>query len=154
MKKQTWKAAVSAAAICAAAALPTWAAYVVWYGNGPAPFYWDDTENLRYNSGTASKPSWKVFNFQTGCNWNINEGVMKNLNSSKFSDNWDRKSITFRTFEDIGSLLSVTSVGTSEAPLAFISTDGSESYGINAPSKTINLWVLGGIRNAGNLNAA
>ena len=126
--------------MCVAAAMPTWAAYVVWYGNGPAPFYWDDTENLRYNSGTASKPSWKVFNFQTGCNWNINEGVMKNLNSSKFSDNWDRKSITFRTFEDIGSLLSVTSVGTSEAPLAFISTDGSESYGINAPSKTINLY--------------
>ena len=140
MRKHTWKAAVSAAAICVAAALPSWAAYVVWYGNGPAPFYWDDTENLRYNSGTAKNPSWQVFNFQTGCNWNINEGVMKNLNSSKFSDNWDRKSITFRTFEDIGSLLSVTSVGTSEAPLAFISTDGSESYGINAPSKTINLY--------------
>ena len=139
MRKQTWKAVVSVAAICVAA-LPSWAVYVVWYGNGPAPFYWDDTENLRYNSGTSKNPSWKVFNFQTGCNWNINEGVMKNLNSSKFSDNWDRKSITFRTFEDIGSLLSVTSVGTSEAPLAFISTDGSESYGINAPSKTINLY--------------
>ena len=119
--------------------IPARAAYVVWYGNGSAPFYWDDTENLRYNSGTASNPSWKAFNFQKGYNWNINEGVMKNLNGSKFSDNWDRKSITFRTFEDIGSLLSVTGVGTSEAPLAFISTDGSESYGINASSKTITL---------------
>ena len=135
------KKLIAVAAVAAGAMVPSssWAAYVVWYGNGSSPFYWDDTENFRYNSGTANNPKWKEFNFQSGCNWNINEGVMKNLNGSKFSGNWDRKTITFRTFEDIGSLLSVGNVGTSEAPLAFISTDGSESYGINASSKAFVL---------------
>lgn len=131
---------IGAAAIAVGATFTAQAAYVVWYGNGSAPFYWDDTENFRYNSKTGSNPNWSTaFDFQRGCNWNINEGVMKNLNGSKFSANWDRKTITFRTFEDVGSLLSTTDVGTSEDPLAFMSTDGSESYGINASSRTLSL---------------
>ena len=131
---------IGAAAIAVGVTFTAQAAYVVWYGNGSAPFYWDDTENFRYNSKTGSNPNWSTaFNFQRGCNWNIDEGVMKNLNGSNFSANWDRKTITFRTYNDIGLRLSAVGVGTSDAPLSFISTDGSELYGIYAPSKLIYL---------------
>ena len=36
---------LSLVAITLGLVIPARAAYVVWYGNGSAPFYWDDTEN-------------------------------------------------------------------------------------------------------------
>ena len=128
------------AAVMVAFAQSAQAAYVAWYGGGSSPFYWDDASNWRYNSGSQGKPKWSTpSSVPTGCNWNIDESVLSNLNSSKFASGWNPKIITFRTVGTFGGALSFKA-GSESQPVVFTAED--DAHGFSKPS--VSFSVNGG----------
>ncbi|MBP5511364.1 MAG: hypothetical protein J6Z49_10645 [Kiritimatiellae bacterium] len=129
--------AFGALAIAFAFAQSAHAAYVAWYGGGSSPFYWDDTSNWRYNSGSQSNPKWATpSSVPTGNYWNIDESVLNKLNSSKFASGWNPKIITFRTVGTFGSALNF-SAGSESQPIVFTTED--DAHGISKPGYLLNI---------------
>ena len=129
------------AAVAFAFAQSAYADYVAWYGGGSSPFYWDDTSNWRYNSGSQKNPNWQTPSpVPTSCNWNIDESVLNKLNGSKFASGWNPKIITFRTVGTFSSVLSFKA-GSESQPVVFTAED--DAHGISKPSASLNVNVGG-----------